>query len=344
MRKGIGILILVTAAVGGCLFGCGGDAPAGEMQEGAKETEEATTGEMQEGEEETAELSAEGGRESKEEDINTKEDNKIEQAPSIELPDGFVVMKEKQLEKLRDIDGLTAVIDDALESIGVQEIVDTVYGNYDAIATDIIFVDMYVITESRKLVMRNNFLEGRWDVVYISDAESGNMYYPITGKNAYDYINGERIHPEQTEEESEKNQEESENKYEENSKLEFKVSELIFNGEPITDVAMRDMTENDYIKDVYIEVDEGKKEIDIVVQVPSGTDEDTAKMAGEDVARYLAACASWVNEHYKIPGSDDIGGIYDTYNLLIYVDDGLHNYDIYGAKVTTSKKITWRDA
>ena len=53
-----------------------------------------------------------------------------------------------------------------------------------------------------------------------------------------------------------------------------------------------------------------KDEIDIVVQVPSVVDDDTAKMAGEDVARYLAAQASWANDYYKQPGSDDIGSLY----------------------------------
>lgn len=121
-----------------------------------------------------------------------------------------------------------------------------------------------------------------------------------------------------------------------------KVSELTFDGESIIDVAVRDMKEYEYIKDVYIEIDESEKQINIVVQIPSNTDADTGRMAGEDVARYLASLASWSNESYSGPSSDDLGGIYNKYDLLIYVDDGNHSFDIYGAKVMAARKITWR--
>ncbi|HBV82618.1 MAG TPA: hypothetical protein DEB74_07445 [Lachnospiraceae bacterium] len=121
-----------------------------------------------------------------------------------------------------------------------------------------------------------------------------------------------------------------------------KVSELTFDGESVIDVAIRDMKQYEYIKDVFIEVDEKKKEINIVVQIPSSTDTETAKMAGEDVARYLATMANFANSYYEMPSSNNIGGIYSKYNLIIYIDDGNGNYNIYGAKVTTSNKITWR--
>ena len=120
-----------------------------------------------------------------------------------------------------------------------------------------------------------------------------------------------------------------------------KVSEMQFEGEYITDVAARDMEEYDYITDITIVVDESKREINIAVQIPSDTNEDTAKMAGEDVARYLASMASWVNSDYKAPGSTDIGGIYDKYDLKLYLDDGFGSIDIWGAKVTYSNRITW---
>ena len=111
--------------------------------------------------------------------------------------------------------------------------------------------------------------------------------------------------------------------------------------ESIIDVAVRDMKEYDYIKDVYIEVDEKECLISIVVQVQSYVEEDIAKMAGEDVARYLAALANFTNSKYKMPGIDDIGGIYEKYDLLMYIDDGYHNFDIYAGKVTTADRIYW---
>lgn len=101
----------------------------------------------------------------------------------------------------------------------------------------------------------------------------------------------------------------------------------------------KDMREYDYIKDVTIQVD--KDEIDIFVQVPSAVTEDTAKMAGEDVARYLAAQASWANDYYKQPGSDDIGSLYDRYTLMLYVDDGYKDFDLYGAKAKNANSIHW---
>lgn len=124
------------------------------------------------------------------------------------------------------------------------------------------------------------------------------------------------------------------------------LNEMEFDGVLITESTASEMAEGyDYIKDVYIEVDEDGREIDIIVQVESSTDIDTAKMAGEDVARYLAAQASYSTNsyrEYKIPGSDNLGSLYDRYNLLLYIDDGEGKFNIYGAKVTSSDKITWR--
>lgn len=121
-----------------------------------------------------------------------------------------------------------------------------------------------------------------------------------------------------------------------------KASELKLDGKKIIATTENDMKKYDYIKDVYIKADESEKEINIVVQVPSYTDTDTAKMAGEDVARYLAFLASTANSYYKTPGSDDLGSLYEEYDLLIYVDDGYENLSLYGAKVTSAKQLTWR--
>lgn len=121
-----------------------------------------------------------------------------------------------------------------------------------------------------------------------------------------------------------------------------RISELEISGEKITDITTRDMKQYDYVRNIYISIDESKNDVNITVQVPSATDKYTAKMAGEDVARYLAAMAGSANSYFKLPGSRDLGGIYDNYDLLIYVDDGYKNIALYGAKVTTSDKITWR--
>ncbi len=121
-----------------------------------------------------------------------------------------------------------------------------------------------------------------------------------------------------------------------------KVSNLKFDGEPIIDSTIDFMKEYEYVKDIYIEAKEDEEKINIAVQVPSATDFDVAKMAGEDAARYLASLASYANSYYEVPGVDSIGSLYDKYSLLIYIDDGYGNFNIYGAKVTNAKEITWR--
>lgn len=123
---------------------------------------------------------------------------------------------------------------------------------------------------------------------------------------------------------------------------ERQISKLLFDGTNIIDSTISDMKQYDYIADIAIEVDESSEEINIVVKVSSSIDDKTAKMAGEDVARYLAFCASLANSYYSAPGSIDIGGIYKTYDLLLYVDDGVQTFDIYGAKAKTADRITWR--
>lgn len=119
------------------------------------------------------------------------------------------------------------------------------------------------------------------------------------------------------------------------------ISELKFGDESIIDATINAMEQYDYIKDIAIIVDDDNNQIIIGVQVPSSISRDTAKMAGEDVARYLAFMAGTANNDYKLPGKDDIGGIYDNYDLLISVDDGYESFKIHGAKVTMAQKITW---
>lgn len=120
------------------------------------------------------------------------------------------------------------------------------------------------------------------------------------------------------------------------------ISNLKFDGKNILDVTATDMKQYDYVKDVYIEVDEDERKVSITIQVPQGTDNDTVEMAGEDVARYLAFMASNTDSYFAPPGSKDIGGIYNKYSLLLYIDDGNKTIDKYGAKVTTSPIISWR--
>ena len=97
----------------------------------------------------------------------------------------------------------------------------------------------------------------------------------------------------------------------------------------------------DYIREVGISVDDTSKRISIVVIVPSSVNEELAKEAGEDVARYLASLASYTNSYYKIPGLDDIGGLYDRYDLLVAISNNGQNFIYTGAKAISSSNIFW---
>lgn len=96
----------------------------------------------------------------------------------------------------------------------------------------------------------------------------------------------------------------------------------------------------DYINDVGISVDEANKQINIAVEVPDSVKGDYIRMSGEDCARYLASQVSYVNNDFAVPGSDNIGTLYDTYDLLIKVYSTSGNINEMGAAVS-SRKITW---
>lgn len=253
------------------------------------------------------------------------------------------------------------------------------YTDYSNGENSNIAVDFYGVADSDRMLKVTmqyftSSTSAEWSVNSVCDVDNGNYYYVPdewkTTVDLYDYKTQklisekseskeevqERITP-KAEEESDKEKEVKKSYSEENRKENKKekkkdksadsrqtmsVSKLKVNDELITDITEKDMPEwYDYIVDVSINVDEGEKVIYIAVQVPTAINEDTAKMAGEDVARYLASQACNANKDFKAPGSDDIGGIYDRYDLLIYVDDGIGNINLYGAKVISADRITW---
>lgn len=289
------------------------------------------------------------------------------------LPDGFEELSLIQFTELYNLFGEKAEEEMAnpsflvLRDIGVKKLKEVVWGNYKNSSTESfkdITIEYFAVTEKRNIIIGISYIIDEWSVLFVKDADTGNYYYvPEELKDTidlYDYSTGElisqkskshddvqkeindQLEKEEESFESELNEIKDEYIDNQNNKNSSKVSELTFDGESIIDVAVRDMKEYEYIKDVYIEIDESEKQINIVVQIPLETDANTGRMAGEDVARYLASLASWSSESYSGPSSDDLGGIYNKYDLLIYVDDGNHSFDIYGAKVMAARKITWR--
>lgn len=294
------------------------------------------------------------------------------ESAAIELPDGFEELTDSQYSGLYDKEQIIDKAGTALGGIGMMETSTAIFGNLEEneLSTS---VDLYVPTSKSNLIINLLRLKIRqdckWKVVSIKNSENGHFYYICEDSaglvDLYSYETDEIISEASktfeeaasetaasvaaAEEELEKQVDSIVEKYSGSdsaaasssgsSGFTLDVSELTLDGESIITSTEKDMREYDYIKDVTIQVD--KDEIDIVVQVPSAVTEDTAKMAGEDVARYLAAQASWANDHYKQPGSDSLGSLYDRYTLMLYVDDGYKNFDLYGAKAKNANSIHW---
>lgn len=298
------------------------------------------------------------------------------ESAAIELPDGFKPIAQAQGEELYDTDQVVDKAVAALGDIGVSGNVNFTFGNLEE-SQLCTFVDLYAPTQVQNLIVHLMRLttqgNNEWEVESIVNAENKHFYY-VSGNSAglvdlYSYETDELVSKasktfEEVASETAASVAAAEDEFEDqldsiaekhsdsgttsesaassssSSGFTLDVSELTFDGESIITATEDFMVKYDYIKDVLIQVD--GDEIGIVVQVPSAVTEDTAKTAGEDVARYLAAQASWANSFYKQPGSDDLGSLYDRYTLMLYVDDGYKNFDLHGAKVTTVDFIHWR--
>lgn len=101
---------------------------------------------------------------------------------------------------------------------------------------------------------------------------------------------------------------------------------------------------NDYdmVKDSYIEVSKDDKKITLVIQVNAATNEEYAKDLGDSFVRALASgAATYSEDDLRTPSKDDLGEIYDYYDLHVGIGSGPDNFIVQGAKVTSSPKITW---
>lgn len=114
----------------------------------------------------------------------------------ITVPADFEKLSSSEYEQLPNKDGLESALSDALQEIGVKETKGYAYGNYETIGP-VFMIDSYVVTDVRNLIVRCEYLNDQWDVVWIDNAESGNMYYPMSGKDAYDYLTDELINPQE---------------------------------------------------------------------------------------------------------------------------------------------------
>ena len=131
------------------------------------------------------------------ESVAESESSEAEPASTVEMPEGFTKITQEQAESCPDGDGVVEVMKTALQSIGVKKVPDCYWGNYKA-AGSVVDMEAYLITDAQNLIVRCQYLNNNWTVVYITDSENGHLYYPTTGKDAYNYTTGELIKQEET--------------------------------------------------------------------------------------------------------------------------------------------------
>ena len=131
------------------------------------------------------------------ESVAESESSEVEPTSTVEMPDGFTKITQEQAESCPDGDGAVKALETALQSIGVKKVSDCYWGNYKT-AGSVVDMEAYLITDAQNLIVRCQYLNNNWTVVYITDSENGHLYYPTTGKDAYNYTTGELIKQEET--------------------------------------------------------------------------------------------------------------------------------------------------
>jgi len=101
---------------------------------------------------------------------------------------------------------------------------------------------------------------------------------------------------------------------------------------------------NDYdmVKDTHIEVSEEDKKITLAIIVNAATNEEHAKELGDNFARALASGVSIYSEDdLESPSKDNLGELYDSYDLQVCIGTSPDDFIARGAMVTNASKITW---
>ena len=104
-------------------------------------------------------------------------------------------------------------------------------------------------------------------------------------------------------------------------------------------ITVEEIEKHELIKDAYIKIEEDQ--IVLALQVNYSINEETAKELGENFARLLASMSASFNDKFKYPTKDNLGSIYDYYDLQIVVGTGTENIIIHGAKAKIAKNINW---
>ncbi|RDY70280.1 hypothetical protein DXT76_13470 [Halobacillus trueperi] len=108
------------------------------------------------------------------------------------------------------------------------------------------------------------------------------------------------------------------------------------------EVAYSEISKYDLVKDSHIEIDTEKGEITMALIVNASTNKEYAEELGDSFARLLSSFTStFGDEDLRSPGKDDLGELYEHYDLVVGVGDGYGEYIAMGAKVPTAPSITW---
>lgn len=106
--------------------------------------------------------------------------------------------------------------------------------------------------------------------------------------------------------------------------------------ETVSDSLLQDQM----IKDVYIEINNEEEKILFSIIVNNSINEEHAMEIADSAVRQLAAMASYSNE-LESPTKDDLGELYDFYDIIIGIGTGPDNVMFQGAKARISSKIKW---
>lgn len=109
-------------------------------------------------------------------EIQTMTEEEDTNNTEIDLPDGFVRITSKDALKLPDVDGLTTVLSDTMEDIGVTGLATIDYGNLEE-NSGIITIQAYFVTDTAKrLIVPSMYITftstKEWSVVSIKDVLS----------------------------------------------------------------------------------------------------------------------------------------------------------------------------
>jgi hypothetical protein len=102
------------------------------------------------------------------------------------------------------------------------------------------------------------------------------------------------------------------------------------------------MLDYERVRDVHATIDEEKKKITLAIQVDAATGEEYAKDLADSFIRALASgCVIYGENDLRSPTVNDLGELYDHYDLHVGVGTSGNHFIVQGVKVTSSPHITW---